>query len=174
MAKQSKGNLQSLSTDALHHEGDSVDLVFSEVKAAIQTQLSQKETHETKANALIGFAGVVYALLIGQLPTFSNIIRESQYIMVFSIGLFSISVLMCIYVSWVRFYRADPRPDVLANHYLAFPEKKTKLQITSNLIGCWKENQKFIERNGKFLRVAFLLQSIAFLLLGISLLITFR
>jgi hypothetical protein len=88
--------------------------------------------------------------------------------------MFSVSVILANLVTWVRRYRTDPNPETLAQNYLNLPLQETQLQLISNMIGSWKTNNVLIERNAIFLRITFVVQAIAFVLLGIGLLLSIK
>lgn len=117
----------------------------------------------------MAFAGGMFALLMGARDTLLTIPDDSKIFLLIGIILFAISVVLTIIVTWVRSYRIDPNPEVLAHDYLNKTSDETKLQLISNMIGSWKDNTVLIERNATFLRAAFLVQAFAFISLGIAL-----
>jgi hypothetical protein len=153
-------------------DDNSLSIIFVVVKEALETQQAQKSSLETKASTLIAFAGGIFALLMGARETLLLFQRDSQILIIVSIILFSASVIFSNIVSWVRAYRVDPAPDTLAKKFLESPVQDTQLQLISNWISSWKSNRIMIERSALFLRLAYLTQAIAFILLGASLLLT--
>lgn len=149
-------------------ENDSVSLIYSLSKEAIAFQSTQKNSLETKASTLIAFAGGMFALLMGARETILLFPKTSQIIITISVTFFAISITLANLVTWVRQYRIDPDPENLAKYYLGVSERDTQLQIISNLITSWQENHTLLERIAIFLRLAFLVQAIAFILLGIA------
>jgi hypothetical protein len=146
--------------------------VYGTIKDSLEAQQALKNTLENKASMLLGFAGVMLALLIGARETILQLSQSNQILIVTSITLFGLSVLFAIVVTWVRSYRADPNPEALAKNYLTKEPEKTRLQLISNLIGVWKDNKKILERNSVYLRLTFVAQAIAFLCLGVALLLS--
>jgi hypothetical protein len=151
----------------------SVSLIYAVVKETLAAQPTQLNTLETKASTLIAFAGAIFALLMGARETLIVIPRTSQFLILISVTLFAVSVVLAFMVIWVRRYRGDPNPESLAQKYLASPLQTTQLQLISNLIDTWKANHALIERNANHLRFAFLTQTIAFILLGMALFVSF-
>lgn len=150
-------------------ENNSVSVIFEVIKNLLTVQQSQKTSLENKASMLMAFAGGMFALLMGARETLLTIPHASKVFLLIGIILFAISVILTIIVTWVRSYRIDPNPEVLAQEYVNKTPEETKLQLISNMIGSWKENSVLIERNALFLRAAFLLQALSFVSLGIAL-----
>lgn len=170
MAKKSNNLVKEDKKDT--DTSDSLSLIYSITNDALETLRLQKNSIESKANALTGFAGGMFALLIGARETILLLETTSQIMILVSIALFILSVILNNMVVWVRHYRNDPDPEMFAKHYLSKNERDTKLQLTSNLIGAWKNNKKIVENNGIKLRLSFIFQAIAFILLGIVLFIS--
>ena len=150
-------------------EENSVLLIYEVVKESLVAQQAQKNSLETNASTLIAFAGGMFALLMGSREALLLLSRVSQVLILISISSFALSVVLSNVVTWIRRYRVDPDPEGLAENYLHLPLEETKLQLVSNLIGTWKSNKDLLERNANYLRLAFLCQAIAFVLLGVSL-----
>jgi hypothetical protein len=148
---------------------NSTSLIYATVKETLAAQQVQKNSLETKASTLIAFAGGIFALLMGSRETILRLAQISQTLILISISLFVLSVLLANVVTWIRRYRADPAPDILAKEYLKRPSEETELQLIANMIGMWKANGSLIERNANYLRAAFISQGIAFVLLGLAL-----
>ena len=151
---------------------NSVSLIHETVRNLHSVQQSQKTSLENKASMLMAFAGGMFALLMGARETIILIPVSGQILVLIGIVLFAISVICSTIVSWVRSYRIDPNPEVLAHEYLNQSPDETKLQMISNMIGSWKENSVIIERNAIILRLAFVSQSLAFTSLGVALFIS--
>jgi hypothetical protein len=150
-------------------DDNSVTIIYETIKNSISTQQNQKASLENKASMLMAFAGGMFALLMGARETILLIPNDSQVFVLIGITLFAISVIFTTIVTWVRSYRIDPNPEVLAHEYINLSSDETKLQLISNMIGSWKKNSIIIERNAIVLRLAFLSQSLALTLLGIAL-----
>ena len=153
-------------------DDNSLSLIYSTIKETLKFQQEQKTSLETKANALSAFAGGIFALLMGARESILQFGTVSRYLILFSLILFFLSVVLNTIVSWVRRFRYDPDPEMLAQNYLNKTELETKLQLVSNLNGSWKRNKAVLEKNGKYLTISFLAQAMAFSLLGIALFIT--
>jgi hypothetical protein len=153
----------------MKQDNSSVSLIYSVVKDTLAYQQGQKTSLETKASALTAFAGGMFALLMGARETLLLVEKTSQILILISVALFAVSVILANIVTWIRKYRADPDPEALAQNYLEVPLQEIQLQIISNMIGTWKTNKTLIERNAIYLRFGFLLQAIAFILLGSAL-----
>lgn len=147
-------------------EKKGVGLIYTLVKESLVAQQVQKGTLETKASTLTGFAGGMIALLLGSKDIVEKLPLIAQYLVVASIGLFLFSILLATIVGWVRKYRSDPNPVILAEKYLNKAEQEVQLQVVSNLISAWKLNHKQLEHNAIILRIALTFQTLAFILLG--------
>jgi hypothetical protein len=148
---------------------DSILLIYTLIRESVTSQYSRKSTLETKAGTLIAFAGGMFALLMGARETILLTPQTSKTLILVSVSLFAGSVVFSNFVTWVRQYREDPDPNKLAQHYLERSERETRLQVISNLINTWQTNHRQLERIAIYLRLAFLTQAIAFILLGIGL-----
>ena len=145
-----------------------VSIIYDLLRDALLEQQKQRNSLEAKSNMLTAFAGGMFALLISARVTLLSLPIIGQLLVGLSIFLFSVSVILALVATWVRKYRIDPNPEILANNYLNVRPSKLKLQLVSNMVGAWKENAKIIEQNANKLRFAFLLQTFAFLSLGIA------
>jgi hypothetical protein len=155
-------------------KGDtSVGLIYTVTKEALASQPTQLNSLETKASTLVAFAGGIFALLMGARETLIALPRSSQILILVSVTLFAVSVVLAFVVIWVRRYRGDPNPEQLAKKYLGSPAEDIQRQLIANLIVTWKANHELMERNANFLRYAFLTQTIAFILLGMALFVSF-
>jgi hypothetical protein len=146
--------------------------VFEATKEALTQQDKQKGALETKANILTAFAGGMFGLLMSSFDTIQLFEILSQIMIVISVILFVFSVFLATLVLWVRRYRTDPNPEMLGQTYISKPALETRLQVTSNMIAAWKANHTILERNSQYLRAGFVIQAAAFILLGVSFLIT--
>ena len=153
-------------------DNNSVSLIYENIKDLLAIQQSQKISLENKASMLMAFAGGIFALLMGARDTIITTSFNSQIFILTGIVFFAFSVICSTIVTWVRSYRIDPNPEILAGDYLNHSSEETKLQIISNMISSWKENSIIVERNAVFLRIAFISQSLAFTSLGIALFIS--
>ncbi|MCI0551480.1 MAG: hypothetical protein L0287_11030 [Anaerolineae bacterium] len=127
----------------------SADLIYTVIKESLSAQQVQKNTLETKASTLTGFAGAMIALLIGAKTEILSLPSAAKLMVIVSVFLFSLSILFATIVGWVRKYRTDPNPQALAENYLTEAESKVKLQLIANHLGTWKNNsrQLYFERS---------------------------
>jgi len=145
---------------------NSTELIYNVTKESLSAQQAQKATLESKAGTLTGFAGGMIALLLGFKDNIATLPSSAKYIVITSIVLFLLSILLATIVGWVRKYRSDPNPQALADNYLNNDESEVKLQLIANLLGAWQNNSKQLESSAVLLRLAMLIQTIGFLLLG--------
>jgi hypothetical protein len=151
----------------------SIELIYTVTKDSLSAQQIQKNTLESKASTLIGFAGGMLALLFGFKDVLKSLILDptNKLLIIVSVSCFLFSIFLATIVGWVRKYRSDPNPSALADNYLNKSERVVKLQLISNLLGTWKLNSRLLERNAILLRLAITIQTIGFLLLGIVLIL---
>ena len=145
---------------------NSAELIYNVTKESLSAQQAQKATLESKASTLTGFAGGMIALLIGFKDNIVSLPSTTKWIVIASIILFALSIILTTIVGWVRKYRSDPNPQALAENYLDKDESEVKLQLISNLLGTWKNNSRQLEKNAVLLRLALIVQMLAFILLG--------
>jgi len=153
----------------MNAEDDNVALIFSIVKDSLISQRDQRSSLETKASALSAFAGAMFALLFGARQSLLVLTGTSLTLVYLSLGLFVLSVILANAITWVWKYRADPNPVSLAKNYLEKTAEETRLQLISNWIDAWAENDARIRRNAGYLALAMVTQAVAFVLLGIAL-----
>lgn len=150
---------------------NSIDFIHETTKDAITLQQTQRTSIENKANALMGFAGAVFALLMGTINILQTITIFIQMIIIFCVILFIGSVVLSLLINWTRKYRVDPEPEQLASNYLDKTESQVKLQVMSNMLDAWKSNARILERIGRLLTWAFGMQALAFILLATAILL---
>jgi len=150
-------------------EKNSIPLIYAITKDSLITQQNQKNALESKASTLIGFAGGMIALLLSAMETIKGMQPIARYSVFFSIVLFIGSILLATIVGWVRKYRTDPNPSMLAKNYIDKSEQDVQLQLISNLNTAWENNFRQLESNAVILRVALLAQITAFIMLGLVL-----
>lgn len=153
-------------------KGNSVAIIYSICKEAIDDQINQKNSLETKANTLTAFAGGMFALLMGARDALIKLPPSGISSLLISIVLFAISVILCTIVTWIRRYYVSPSIEVLVSKYTNITKEETQLQLIANMRSEWKKNDIKLERNAWLLRGAFIAQTIAFLLLGVALFIS--
>jgi hypothetical protein len=94
---------------------NSVDLIYDVVKESLTAQQKQKDTLETKASMLIAFAGAIFGLLMSGYDTLKKFNQPSKILILVSIGLFALSVILLIIVTWVKKLRSDPNPQAITS-----------------------------------------------------------
>jgi hypothetical protein len=151
---------------------DSLDLIYEVVRDTLRTQQEQKSALETKASMLLLFAGGIFALLMNSWNTLIKFPAIGQIVLLGSVSLFAASVILAIFVIWVRKFRIDPEPRELARNFLNRPTHETKLQLISNWGETWKYNLDILEQSSIYLRLSFMAQALAFVLLGIALFVS--
>ena len=150
-------------------KNDSISLIYTSIKEQLASQQDQKRSIESKASTLIAFAGGIFALDMGAWDTIIKFPVVSQIFILIGVGFFIISIIFSSIVAGVRKYRSDPEPEAFAKYYLDKPLEETHLQVISNWVDSWKANNKVLEQKALYLRITFIIQTIAFLLHGIAL-----
>jgi hypothetical protein len=153
----------------MEQENNSLELIFSVTRDALNAQEEQRKFLENKANMLLLFAGGIFALLMNSWSTINRFVLVSQITLLTGVSFFAFSVIFAIAATWVRKHHFVPNPKELSEHFLNSPQQVTKLQLISNWAETWQEQLQMLERTTYFLRLTFLAQAVGFLLLGLAL-----
>lgn len=140
---------------------ETLELIYDEVKDALNMQFQSVEGLNTKASVIIGFVGVIIGISL-QLYSQSN-----SYLFGSCMTLFMISIFLSLSAYKVKGYRRDPKPRALTEKYLSEDEKKVKKQLIDNFIQSFEDNKTKIEEKVKYINY-----SLRFLFLGLIVLIT--
>ena len=140
---------------------ETLELIYNEVKDALNPQFQSMEGLNTKASVIIGFVGVIIGISL-QLYSQSN-----SYLFGSCMILFMISIFFSFSAYKGKRYRKDPAPRALTVEYLMVDDKTDNKQLIDNFIASFEDNKNKIEEKGKYINY-----SIILLLVGLVVLIS--
>ena len=161
-----------MSNENQPNNDNSVNIIYHLTKELLDSQTKQKDSIENKASVLIAFTAGFFGLLMAGYNTINTFPMISQIFILIGLAFLSVSVLFSIIAGWVQKYPVSPNPEILSQNYLNKPEQETKLQIISSWISVWSDKKNILEHKANCLRAAFFLQTIGFVLFGISLVLS--
>ena len=138
-----------------------LDLIYNEVKDALNMQFQSIEGLNTKASVIIGFVGVIIGISL-QLYSQSN-----SYLFGSCMTLFMISIFFSFSAYKGKRYRKDPEPRALTVKYLMEDDKTVKKQLIDNFVVSFEANKTKIEEKVKYINY-----SLIFLFVGLIVLIS--
>lgn len=148
---------------------DSSEIIFSLCKEDVNLQIQQRNSLETKANTLIGFSGVMFALIITALDKILVLDIKTKCFILIGVFLFVLSIIMATIVSWVSHYYLYPDLSVLFSNYFKRNSEETKLELIKRFTEDGPRNYKVLEKKAVILRIAYFLQLLGFLSFAIAL-----
>ena len=144
-----------------HPPEKTLDLIYNEVKDALNMQFQSMEGLNTKASVIIGFVGVIIGISL-QLYSQSN-----SYLFGSCMTLFMISIFFSFSAYKGKRYRKDPAPRALTVEYLMKDDKTVKKKLIDNFIVSFEYNKTKIEEKVKYINY-----SLIFLFVGLIVLIS--
>ena len=144
-----------------HPPEKTLDLIYNEVKDALNMQFQSIEGLNTKASVIIGFVGVIIGISL-QLYSQSN-----SYLFGSCMTLFMISIFFSFSAYKGKRYRKDPAPRALTVEYLMKDDKTVKKKLIDNFIVSFEDNKTKIEEKVKYINY-----SLIFLFVGLIVLIS--
>ncbi|MBN1761599.1 MAG: hypothetical protein JW878_00780 [Methanomicrobia archaeon] len=141
---------------------ETLELIYNEVKDALNTQFQSIDSLDTKASVIIGFVGVIIGISL-QLYSQSN-----SYLFGSSMTLFMISIFLSFSAYKVEGYRKDPKPRGLTEKYLRENGKKVRKQLIDNYIQSFEHNKNKIEKKAEYINCSLVLMFIGLISLILS------
>ena len=142
-----------------------LELVYNEVKDALNTQLQSVDGLNTKTSVIIGFIGVIVGISLNLYP------HSNPYLFGLCMTLFLISAFFALSACGVKSYRKDPEPRKLTENYLRDDDGKVKKQLIDNFIQSFENNKIKIEKKVRYINYSLILQFIGLIVLTLSILV---
>ena len=124
---------------------ETLELIYNEVKDALNTQFQSVEGLNTKSSIIIGFVGVIIGI---SLNLYSD---ENLHLFIESMLLFLGAAFLSFFAYKVEGYRRDPEPRALTEKYLREDDKKVRKQLIDNFIQSFDDNKIKIEKKVKYI-----------------------
>ncbi|NAS88652.1 hypothetical protein C4E24_02775 [ANME-1 cluster archaeon AG-394-G21] len=147
------------------YPSETLDLVYNEVKDALNMQFQSMDGLNTKASVIIGFVGVIIGISL-QLYSQSN-----SYLFGSCMALFTISIFFSFSAYKGKRYRKDPEPRALTVEYLMEDDKTVKKQLIDNFIASFEENKNKIEEKVKYINYSLILLFVGLIVLISSIIV---
>jgi len=144
---------------------ETLELIYNEVKDALNTQFQSVEGLNTKASIIIGFVGVIIGI---SLKLYSD---EKPHLFIESMLLFLGAAFLSFSAYKVEGYRRDPEPRALTVNYLREDDKKVKKQLIDNFIQSYEDNRNRIEKKSKYINYSLILLFIGLIVLTLSVIV---
>ena len=144
---------------------ETLELVYGEVKDALNTQFQSLDGLNTKASVIVGFVGVIIGISLN-LYSHSN-----SYLFGSCMTLFLISIFFALSAYTVKSYRRDPEPRKLAENYLREDGEHVKKQLIVNFIQSFEDNEIKVKRKGRYINYSLILLFIGLIVLTLSILV---
>jgi hypothetical protein len=144
---------------------ETLELVYNEVKDALNTQLQSLDGLDTKASVIVGFIGVIIGISLN-LYQYSN-----SYLFVLCMALFLASIFFTLSAYKVKSYRRDPEPEALTINYLREDPRIVKKQLIDNFIQSFKENEIKIKDKVNYINYALTLLFVGLIILTLSIIV---
>jgi len=157
-------------SDAQSETQTGIELIYEELRLALEVQRTIRASQETKAGILIGFTGTILALLIGAQNQLDTMYCVSRCLVILGSILLIASLPFLIMVFWVRPIRVDPSPMGLAK-MMDWPLEKLRRDVIDSRKDAWEKNAEQMQRNAQYLRIIVIIQGIAVTFFAIALLI---
>ena len=141
---------------------ETLELVYNEVKDALNMQFQLMEGLNTKASVIVGFVGVIIGI---SLNLYSG---ENTHLFIESMLFFLGAAFLSFSAYKVESYRRDLEPRKITEKYLREDDKKVKKQLIDNFIQSYKDNEIKIEKKAKYINYSFILLFIGLILLTLS------
>ena len=142
-----------------------LELVYNEVKDALNTQLQSVDGLNTKTSVIIGFIGVIVGISLNLYP------HSNPCLFGLCMTSFLISTFFALSAYGVKSYRKDPEPRKLTENYLRDDDGKVKKQLIDNFIQSFEKNKITIEKKVRYINYALILHFIGLIVLTLSILV---
>jgi len=144
---------------------ETLELIYNEVKDALNTQIQSLDGLNTKASVIVGFVGVIIGISLN-LYSYSN-----SYLFGSCMTLFLTSIFFTLYAYKIESWRSDPEPRTLTEKYLRESDKRVKKQLIDNFIQSFEDNKIKIEKKVKYINYSLTLSFIGLIVLTLSIIV---
>jgi hypothetical protein len=144
------------------YPSETLELVYNEVKDALNTQFQSLDGLNTKASVIVGFVGVIIGISLN-LYSHSN-----SYLFGSCMTLFLTSIFFTLSSYKVESYRRDPDPRKLTENYLMKNDEEIKKQLIDNFIQSFEDNKTKIDKKVKYINYSLILLFIGLIILTLS------
>ena len=141
---------------------ETLELIYNEVKDALNAQFQSIDSLDTKAGIIIGSVGVIIGI---SLNLYSH---GNPYLFSSCMTLFLTSIFFSFSAYKIKSYRRDPEPRKIAEKYLREDGKKVKKQLLDNFIVSFEDNKIKIEKKVKYINYSLVLLFIGLIILTLS------
>ncbi len=144
---------------------ETLELVYNEVKDALNTQFQSLDGLNTKASVIVGFVGVTIGISL------NLYLHSNSYLFGSCMTLFLISIFSALYAYKVENYWRDPEPQKLMEKYLRKDVEHVKRQLILNFIQSFENNEIKIKRKAKYINYSLILLFIGLIVLTLSIIV---
>ena len=128
--------------------GDSVSIVYDVLRERVATQLAQVDGLDTKASALLGFAG----LLLGLLFTNTDLTSHWNGWLTAAVALVVLSAVAMAASLWVRDWAVKPAATELRLMWGGRPRRDTERVLAAAFEAAWYHNNVKAGRKARWIR----------------------
>ncbi len=139
-----------------------LELIYSEVKDALNIQFQSIDSLNTKASIIIGFVGVIIGISLNLYP------YGNSYLFGSCMTFFLVSTFFSFFAYKTESYRRDPEPRQLTKKYLREDNKKVRKQLIDNFIQSYEDNKNRIEKKARHINYSLISLFIGLILLILS------
>jgi len=118
----------------------SLDFILDEIRARINSQLTNADSVANKFNFLLALNGILAAAI----TAFVIEKQDCSSWLKFSVFLFMLAIAVLVYGIKLNNYRRDPDPRTFYSKYVDVPIHKTKETLAAHFIDCFEYNQAVI------------------------------
>lgn len=147
----------------------SLDVVFSETKAALEEQTERLSSLDTRLGVLLGLSGIILVALLGFCSTCGNDMT-TRWLVIAAVASIVVSILSATWGYWVRKYKVLTNPMALREFYLMEEPEKTKLALVDYLSSVYDWNQQRIVVKVKCTHISFVFVLLGALIISITIL----
>ena len=121
---------------------ENLELIYEEAKSKLKDQLLSVDQITTKFSIILGFNGVIAAVLIQKLGE----VKDLNIFLGISLLMLIISIILGLIGIDIKKYRRDPDPGNLYEIYKSEKVSETKETLIQNFIEAYRENDKKLNK----------------------------